>query len=192
MKKFFLFFAFCAMVFTVTNAANATTITFDAYVNNGSGNGEVTGNEWISDGIIFYTPDLALNLGTTTGSSPNSLGADLLVPEDFDGELVFEFTGNQFADDLSFTIFNTPFQAMAYDVNDVLLTTIVSGSAFTQLFNFTGFDVNRVNITGDFYAIDDVNFGTLQTSSSVPEPGTMLLLGFGLIGLFGIKKKNAC
>jgi hypothetical protein len=41
----------------------STTINFDSFVNNGGGNGELTGNEFLGQGVVFSTPDLALNIG---------------------------------------------------------------------------------------------------------------------------------
>ena len=164
--------------------ANATVITFDEYTNVDYSGGEVTGVEWISDGILFSTPDLELNIGYTTGSSPNSLGASV-NSGDFDGSVYFEFIDYKYVTDLSFTIFNTPFQASAYDVSGNLLTTLVSGSDFTQYFDFSGYNVNSVQISGSEYAIDDVTFTELHNSNPVPEPTTMLLFSTGLAGLVG-------
>ena len=43
--------------------------------------------------------------------------------------------------------------------------------------------------------IQPYSFGIRQVATTVPEPGTMLLLGFGLLGLAGYgihrKKKNS-
>jgi len=156
--------------------AGAVTITFDEFTN--SGHGEITGNEYLTQGIQFWTPDWILNLGGTTGSSPNSLGADKNTLNDFDGGVNFQFTNNRSANDVTFTIFNTPFQAKAYDVNNVLLKTINSGGDFTQYFDFSGHAVNRVEVTGSFYAIDDVSF----TLDAVPEPASIAMWGLGAVG----------
>ncbi|MBU0991610.1 MAG: PEP-CTERM sorting domain-containing protein [Proteobacteria bacterium] len=37
--------------------------------------------------------------------------------------------------------------------------------------------------------IDDISFGSPPDSSPVPEPGTMILLGMGLIGIAGVRKQ---
>ena len=166
----------CAM------SAQATLITFEEFgiTNDTSGNGEVTGNEWVASGVVFSTNGIALNIGGTTGSSPNSLGADAVSTNDFDGNLTVQFLGGVSYTDVFFTIFNTPFQASAFAADNTLLTTIVSGTDFTQLFDFSGFAVNRIEISGDFYAIDDLSFNTV---AGVPEPSTLALFGLGLAGL---------
>ena len=175
------------LAFTIS--AKATLITFDEFglVNDGAGNGEVTGNEWAASGVQFSTSGIALNLGNTTGSQPNSLGADAVSTNDFDGNLTIQFLNGISYTDVFFTIFNTPFQASAYASDDTLLNTLTSGPDFTQLFDFTGYAVNRIEITGSFYAIDDLSF---TTSASVPEPAILSLLALGLAGIgFSRKRK---
>ncbi|MFC1747748.1 hypothetical protein ACFL2V_02975 [Pseudomonadota bacterium] len=171
----------------LAGSANATVIDFDTYSNSSSGNGELLGDEYISSGIEFSTSGLALNIGATTGSGPNSLGADSNSVNDFDGDITIQFTSGFFVDDLSFLIFNTPYLASAFDVFGNLLTTL-TGTGFSTTFDFSGFDVNRVDISGDFYAIDDVSFGELHSGNVVPAPTSLLLLITGLIALRYFKK----
>lgn len=188
-QKFISMMASAIFVLTFVGAAQATVITFDEYVNNPSSGGEVNGTEWLSDGILFSTPDAQLNIGGTTGSSPNSLGANINTgTNDFSGSIYFEFINNNFVTDLSFTIFNTPFQASAYDLGGNLLNTIYSNSDFTQIFDFSGYMVHSVMVSGTFYAIDDVTYGN---SNPVPEPSTIILLGSGLAGLAFWRRRKA-
>jgi hypothetical protein len=111
------------------------------------------------------------------------LWADSKYVNDFDGDITLQFLSDYYATDLSFLIFNTPYAATAYDIFDNTLVTL-TGSRFTDTFDFSGFEVNRVVISGEFYAIDNVSFGQLyQKASSVPEPSAIVLMALGLFGL---------
>ncbi len=46
------------------------------------------------------------------------------------------------------------------------------------------------DLTNSFEALDDFRFGTFDSLGPVPLPGTIWLLGSGLIGLFGFAKKR--
>ena len=167
--------------------ASAVTLTFDDL---GLVFGDTfVGNEYAGFGVNFATPDVRLGIGSTTGSSPNSMGAHTTFGDDFDGTIQMNFTPGFFVDDLSFTIFNTPFSAQAFDVGGFLLHTINSGPEFTQFFDFSGFEVNSVTMTGTFYAMDDVMFGDL-TGTGAPEPATLALLGLGLAIGLGRRKRR--
>lgn len=50
----------------------------------------------------------------------------------------------------------------------------------------TGTAINAINITGS-PQLDLIRVAGLNTSA-VPEPATMLLLGFGLVGLAGVRR----
>ena len=55
------------------------------------------------------------------------------------------------------------------------------------------FSVVLASLWGDFYidqSILEITYNASDVSAPVPEPATMLLLGFGLIGLSFVSKKN--
>ena len=176
-------------VLLLSGIASAVTLTFDDL---GLSYGDTfNGNEYASYGVDFSTPDIRLAIGSSMVSSPNSLGAHTTTGNDeFNGTIKMDFTTGFYVSDLQFTIFNTPFTASAYDVDGSLLTTLTYGTDSTQLFDFSGFDVNSVTISGTWYAIDDVTFGQLTPSSPVPEPATFILLGSGLAGLAFYRRKR--
>lgn len=167
-----------AALLTFTVSAQATLITFEEFgiTNDFTDSGEVTGDEWAASGVLFSTDGYALNIGYTSGSQPNSLGAAANPGNDFDGNLTIQFTGGSSYTDVFFNIFNTPFQASAYAADNTLLTTLTSGTDFDQIFDFSGYAVNRIEISGTEYAIDDLSF-------DVPEPAVLALFGIGLAGM---------
>ncbi|MEH6404421.1 MAG: hypothetical protein V7750_13670 [Sneathiella sp.] len=175
-----------------TTAAHAVVIDFDDYTGIKSANNELDGTEYAGLGVIFSTPGLALNLGDTPVSGPHSLGADSSNVNDFDGQINIQFTGGLSYLDVTFSIFNTPYEAKAFDINGTLLSTLSSaGGAFTQLFDFSGFLVNRIEVTGVLYAIDDLSFS--DSVSAVPLPAAFPLYGAGiaLLGFMAWRKKRA-
>lgn len=142
--------------------AAAVVIDFDGFVNTG-GNGEIVGDEFTVQGIIFSTPDLVLNIGRSSASIPNCLGADHGVNGPFSGGVFFEFTGNQISNDLQFRG-GSPFgdiTATAFNINDVIVSVKNIAPASGTL-DFTGFSVHRVGVTGNTMCIDDVSFNLIN------------------------------
>ncbi|HEX7534358.1 MAG TPA: PEP-CTERM sorting domain-containing protein, partial [Syntrophales bacterium] len=60
-------------------------------------------------------------------------------------------------------------------------------SGFISGLNTIDFYVEGNGVT-DGFELRKVSF-TARESSAVPEPATMLLLGFGLVGLAGVRKR---
>ena len=167
---------FMSGVFLLPGLANSqpTVIDFDGFVDNPLGGGEITGDEYASSGVRFSTPDLQLNVfdatGFGTGSEPNFLGADM-ANNDFAGRLNIEFDAGVEVSDLSFLVanFGGGYQAWAYDVGGSLLRSIMVDADPNFEVHFGGLAVNRVEMTGFFYAIDDVSFTVADL-----EPGALL------------------
>ncbi len=88
----------------------------------------------------------------------------------------------------------------AYGVNGNILGSItnsITGIEFYGLFDNAGANIAGISffITGSEpagFAIDNFTFGNADVvvGGQVPEPGTLLLLGSGLIGLVGLRRRS--
>jgi len=173
-----------AAIFPTHNAYAVVVIDFETLVDSG-GNGDWTGNEFIGDGIVFTTPDLALNLNGGV-SGVVGAGADLVVENDFDGSLLMEFTGNQCASDLTFTLGNPPVSAEAFDINGISLGTDSDNGNFFDELSFVGLPVHSVLISGEFYIVDDFTF-TLEACPDALIGGEFLPIDSTLLLLAGLQ-----
>jgi len=171
-----------------------TTINFDAFAQADI----LAGNEFAGQGVVFLTPDLNLQIGQTAtgGSLDNALGASLNQPLDFSGEIVIFFTDNNCASDLQFFIFNEPYSATAFDIDGNPLATLNDGDGTVlglgEVFSFAGMQVQKVETSGTFYAIDDVSF-TLEEcivdngNGQVPVGGEFLPIDSTALVLAGLQ-----
>jgi hypothetical protein len=88
----------------------------------------------------------------------------------------------------------------AYDaLNNVLGTIIIPDQVDTLAYPYTGFyglsfsstSIAKATLTAnadDWFVIDDFTYAG-NGNTQVPEPTTMLLLGLGLVGLAGVRRK---
>ncbi len=165
--------------FTVGNGVNSAYVTFTNAVTNNAGatftinNSYVTFlSNFVNQGTFVTDPSTVIfdgvftsNGGTITGSAGDTY--EFLAS----GVNTIDLGGNNV--DIGTLVLG---QGATLNITDGSLTvaTLIDPTASDS------------GITGDFTA---GNYGTLNTTSA-PEPGTILLLGFGLAGLIGLKRKR--
>jgi len=170
--------------------ANATVIDFESqalgdYSNLTIGNVTFSGNLTVSnDGNNQYVPPPSVFLDNRNG-----------------GDFTFDFLTDVSAFGLKIGASNFTQYLYAYDgANNLLQTVVIPDQVGSLTYPFTGvYGINlgssiisKAVLTGlsDWIVIDDF---TYNESSTVPEPGTMMLLGIGMAGLaiYGKRRKNS-
>ncbi len=172
-----------AVVTAAARPAHAVTVDFRHLADAGGADGEIAGNEFVGQGLLFTLVDgIAFNVGC--GGIASCLGADSVAVDDFQGA----FRG-------SFVIpgTTTPVSVLNLQI-DFCCTDLMAAPTSTTLFDARG------NVIGEFADGDVAYFGstpvasfetrlgydamsTLSYSPAVPEPGSLLLLASGLAAL---------
>jgi len=177
------------------NSAFATLITFDDRANVPTGNGEVTGTEWIGKGLLLSSPTLALNVGC--GIPAPCLGADQSSVSDFNGIIngSFVLPGTL----LPTSVFSLGIEFCCEDVerppgfDAITITSIfdTSGGLLAQIID-TDFLFKSAVAIGSF----SVNFGSDAMVgirfNDVPEPAPLGLVVMGLLGALLLPKRRRC
>ncbi|MBI5588615.1 MAG: PEP-CTERM sorting domain-containing protein [Deltaproteobacteria bacterium] len=179
-----------------------------ALVNFDDGFSGAIGTHYSSDGVVFdqgwqysnYGSNVS-NPGQAYGEADNSYNG---VPSgDVTGHFVLANTSTDAVTDFIslwgtwLDYGRTTVTLTVYDLGGATLGSVSAGGQGAadqeQLsLNISGihsFDVHFVGQpSDDINAVDDLSFHT-TTSSNVPEPSTLLLLGSGMIGLAALRKR---
>jgi len=105
----------------------------------------------------------------------------------WDGTILFEFVN--LADRVGIGVANSQFGPEVLSIFGVGMNLLESVNAPNGINTYAGFtrasfDIKYFQIRGDFFALDDLQF------TAIPEPSTFLLLGLGVVGLFGYGRRQ--
>lgn len=162
----------------------STTTSVELLASAGTGYG---GFNWVNFGVTYnqYVPGSGYDLGTVSGDYVAAGWGSTAEIKNFDSS--FDFIRAYFTSAYVLTndLTITGFASGAQIYSDTI--TINNNGPLWFYADWTGVDSLSFEFSGQQIAMDDFTF---QLSSSVPIPGTILLLGAGLVGLVGLRKKS--
>ena len=164
---------------------------------------EVLFDDYASFGVTSITETEGLGTFARysgSQSAPNYIGTGLNGERGtdsamgWDGTILIEF--DQLASMVGIGIANSRGGHETITAYNSAMNVIETYNAYTDgsfLNGYVSISTNTYNIryfeiTGDFFAIDDLQFDA--GSAPVPEPSTILLMGAGLLGLVGYNRKR--
>jgi len=204
MKKVLFSFLVVGLVLGLSTVSGATVLTFDdltpttiSTIPNGYG-----GFNWSTMGYLHganYGPNSGYDNGTVSGdyvafnSGAGTGSITRSTTFDFNGAYfagawrdglnlrVAGFLGASFVDAKSFVVDHDGPTWVDFNFSGIDRVTLSSSG---------GTSVSGLNGAGAHFAMDNFTFNE-KRQNAVPEPATMSLLGFGVLGLLGLRKRKA-
>lgn len=159
--------------------AGVATLSGTGFVENVGSDGVGPDGRWATSGDQYWeaqSANFTINFIKDDIAAFGFYGTDI---GDIQGQLTLNVT---FSDGLS-QIFNVGNTIGAVDGSG-LFWGMISDNRFIQSITF------GTTASADYFGFDDMTIGTVKQLDTVPEPATLLLLGAGLFGLAGIRKKK--
>jgi len=175
--------AICYSSATIANASQfSTDAAYSVFGSNGGSFGSASSD---IDGTMFGSPDLTGGWITYSGNVTNFVSTTFCD----EGICFVIFTGDLNSGSVSFGDSSYAFQGQITG-GTITGSYYVSFGAFyeTDVFSFTGAWNNGYQGVGGVGIIDVAggNDGSFSVSTTTPEPGTIVMFGSSLVGLFGV------
>lgn len=201
MKKYLVAIVATAIILGVWNSGNAATIDFDDILGMSGpfSQGQLVppqymiDNDYLSQGVLFGSSGGGLRVARVGNaiSLPNTVAGTGPGPVlDYNAQVLASFWVDStpgVVDMAGLTLSNTSRSGSleAFDLSGSLLGSVSGGTSATLCLTFPG-QIHSIIFNPNYAVFDDFTFEGL---SAVPIPGAVWLLGSGIIGLVGIRRK---